>query len=71
MIIQFRPNFHLECFTCDDLPNFIEQTQVEANNQADEDKTLLGISKKRKNYSNHGWNQIPLLEPRKMVLRSK
>ena len=54
MIIQFRPNFHLECFTCDDLPNFIAQTQVEANNQADEDKTLLGISKKRKNYSNHG-----------------
>ena len=48
MIIQFRPNFHLECFTCDDLPNFIEQTQAEASNQADEDKTLLGISKTEK-----------------------
>ena len=45
---KFNPYFHIECFTCDDLPNFIKQTQAEASNQADEDKTLLGISKTEK-----------------------
>ena len=48
MIIQFRPNFHLECFTCDDLPNFIAQTKAEASKIADKDKTLLAISEQAK-----------------------
>lgn len=45
---EFRPNFHLECFTCDDLPNFIAQTQAEASKIADKDKTLLAISEQAK-----------------------
>lgn len=45
---EFRPNFHLECFTCDDLPNFIAQTKAEASKIADKDKTLLAISEQAK-----------------------
>ncbi|MCX8653809.1 SH3 domain-containing protein, partial [Gilliamella sp. B2737] len=42
---QYKPSLHVECFTCDDLPTFITQTQTEAGKIPDEDKTLVGISK--------------------------
>jgi hypothetical protein len=42
---EFQPNLHVECFTCEDLPKYISQTQAEARKLADEDKTLLAISK--------------------------
>lgn len=42
---RFRPGLHVECFTCEDLPTFITQTQAEASKVPDEDKTLVGISK--------------------------
>ncbi|OCG44008.1 hypothetical protein A9G34_07520 [Gilliamella sp. Choc4-2] len=42
---EFQPNLHVECFTCEDLPKYISQTQEEARKLADEDKTLLAISK--------------------------
>ncbi|WP_294834498.1 hypothetical protein [uncultured Gilliamella sp.] len=42
---QYQPNLHVECFTCEDLPTFITQTQTEASKIPDADKTLVGISK--------------------------
>ncbi|OCG26591.1 hypothetical protein A9G45_10890 [Gilliamella sp. HK2] len=42
---HFKPTLHVECFTCEDLPNYITQTQAEASKIADEEKTLLALSK--------------------------
>ena len=42
---QFKPSLHVECFTYEDLPTFITQTQTESGKIPDEDKTLVGISK--------------------------
>ncbi|WP_294954558.1 SH3 domain-containing protein [uncultured Gilliamella sp.] len=42
---QYKPSLHVECFTCEDLPTFITQTQTEASKIPDEDKTLVGICK--------------------------
>ena len=46
--IKCETNLHVECFTCDDLPNFIAQTRAEASKLPEEEKTLLGISKQAK-----------------------
>ena len=46
--IKCETNLHVECFTCDDLPNFIALTQAEASKLPEEEKTLLGISKQAK-----------------------
>ncbi|MFQ1011923.1 M23 family metallopeptidase [Gilliamella apicola] len=46
--IKCDTNLHVECFTCDDLPNFIAQTRAEASQLLEKDKTLLGISKQAK-----------------------
>ena len=46
--IKCDTNLHVECFTCDDLPNFIAQTRAEASQLPEKDKTLLGISKQAK-----------------------
>ena len=46
--IKCETNLHIECFTCDDLPNFIALTQAEASKLPEEEKTLLGISKQAK-----------------------
>ncbi|MBI0028611.1 hypothetical protein H3S88_05870 [Gilliamella sp. B14448G11] len=43
--IKCETNLHVECFTCDDLPNFIALTQAEASKLPEEEKSLLGISK--------------------------
>ena len=41
----FNPLLHVECFTCEDLTNYITQTQTEAGKLNDADKTFLAISK--------------------------
>ena len=41
----FNPLLHVECFTCEDLTNYITQTQTEANKLVDADKSFLAISK--------------------------
>ena len=41
----FNPLLHVECFTCEDLTNYITQTQTEANKLVDADKPFLAISK--------------------------
>ena len=46
--IKCETNLHVECFTCDDLPNFIALTQAEASKLPEEEKSLLGISKQAK-----------------------
>ena len=46
--IKCETNLHVECFTCDDLPNFIARTQAEASKLPEEEKSLLGISKQAK-----------------------
>ena len=46
--ISCDTNLHIECFTCDDLPNFIAQTRAEADKLPEENKTLLAVSKQAK-----------------------
>ncbi|MWN91333.1 hypothetical protein GQ597_11560 [Gilliamella sp. Pra-s65] len=45
---EFCAHLHVECFTCEDLPSYITQTQAEASKTAEEDKTFVGIAKQTK-----------------------
>ncbi|MWN91393.1 hypothetical protein GQ597_11880, partial [Gilliamella sp. Pra-s65] len=45
---KFCAHLHVECFTCEDLPSYITQTQTEASKTAEEDKTFVGIAKQTK-----------------------
>ncbi|MCO6548519.1 MAG: hypothetical protein J6583_12220 [Gilliamella sp.] len=45
---EFCPHLHVECFTCEDLPSYITQTQAEASKTPEEDKAFLGIAKQVK-----------------------
>ncbi|MCO6551295.1 MAG: hypothetical protein J6580_11560 [Gilliamella sp.] len=45
---EFCPHLHVECFTCEDLPSYITQTQAEASKTAEEDKTFVGTAKQTK-----------------------
>ncbi|WP_091125812.1 hypothetical protein [Gilliamella intestini] len=45
---EFCPHLHVECFTSEDLPSYITQTQAEASKIPEEDKTFVGIAKQAK-----------------------
>ncbi|OCG18102.1 lysozyme [Gilliamella sp. WF3-4] len=45
---EFCPHLHVECFTCEDLPSYITQTQAEASKIPEGDKAFLGIAKQVK-----------------------
>ncbi|MWP48131.1 hypothetical protein, partial [Gilliamella sp. Pas-s27] len=45
---KFCAHLHVECFTCEDLPSYITQTQAEASKTPEEDKTFVGIAKQTK-----------------------